>query len=197
MMDILINGKKMDYEIENEKTVGEVLGSVETACEQSGMTITAISVDGSVVPANMLDALFERDLAGISLIELETLSGTDVLNMLHELGNRFTVCVPLLREIPVQLQTGKDLPVMETIHSFSLDLQNLYKLLPLLGITGLPAEGPGVDGIPLGSYPSELSPVLSELLEALEKKDTVLAGDLSEYELAPRIERLGAVLSAV
>ena len=47
------------------------------------------------------------------------------------------------------------------------------------------------------SYYGFLSPILEELLDALKKKDTILVGDLSEYELAPKIEELSAVLSAL
>jgi hypothetical protein len=196
-MDILINGNKIDYTIEKEKNLGEILGAIESLCEESGMTITGIRVDGSTFEADTLDPLFERDPSGISTIELDTINSQDIIGMLRDFGNRMSGFVPQLKEIPVQLQTGKDMTVLETIHRFSLDLQGLYQVLPLIPLAGLPGEISAVDGIPFGEYPSELAPVLSELIKALEIKDTVLAGDLSEYELAPRIERLGMALSAV
>ena len=196
-MDILINGNKIDYTIEKEKNLGEILGAIESACEESGMTITGIRVDGSTFDADTLDSLFAREPSGISTIELDTINSKDIIGMLRDFGNRMSGFVPQLKEIPVQLQTGKDMTVLETIHRFSLDLQGLYQVLPLIPLAGLPCESSGVDGIPFGEYPSELAPVLSELIKALEIKDTVLAGDLSEYELAPRIERLGMALSAV
>jgi len=196
-MDILINGNKIDYTIEKEKNLGEILGAIESLCEESGMTITGIRVDGSTFEADTLDPLFARDPSGISTIELDTINSQDIIGMLRDFGNRMSGFVPQLKEIPVQLQTGKDMTVLETIHRFSLDLQGLYQVLPLIPLAGLPGESSTVDGIPFGEYPSELAPVLSELIKALEIKDTVLAGDLSEYELAPRIERLGMALSAV
>ena len=196
-MDILINGNKIDYTIEKEKNLGEILGDIESLCEESGMTITGIRVDGSTFEADTLDPLFARDPSGISTIELDTINSQDIIGMLRDFGNRMSGFVPQLKEIPVQLQTGKDMTVLETIHRFSLDLQGLYQVLPLIPLAGLPGESSAVDGIPFGEYPSELAPVLSELIKALEIKDTVLAGDLSEYELAPRIERLGMALSAV
>lgn len=196
-MDILINGSKIDYTIEKEKNLGEILGAIESVCEESGMTITGIRVDGSTFEADTLDPLFARDPSGISTIELDTINSQDIIGMLRDFGNRMSGFVPQLKEIPVQLQTGKDMTVLETIHRFSLDLQGLYQVLPLIPLARLPGEISAVDGIPFGEYPSELAPVLSELIKALEIKDTVLAGDLSEYELAPRIERLGMALSAV
>jgi len=196
-MDICINGEKIAYNIESEKTIGEILGSVESECEKAGMTVIGIRADGRQIPAGELDAFFVREPASVARIDLDTISGNDVLDLLRELGGQFSDCVSGLRDIPVQLQTGKDILVMETINRFSTALQSLYQALPLLSITRLKGAAPAIDGIPLDAYPSELSPILSDLLDALKNKDTVLVGDLSEYELAPRIEKLGAILSAV
>ncbi len=196
-MEIRINGEQIDFQLESEKNIGDILGSVESECEKSGMTITGIRVDGIEIPADSLDGLFLRDIGSVSAMDLTTISGKDVERLLRDLGTRFSVSVSLLQEVPVLLQTGKDLQVLEYIHRFSSDLQNLYQLLPLLSIAGIRSETAGSGSIDLEAYPSELAPILGQLLAALEAKDTVLVGDLSEYELAPRIEKLGAALAAV
>lgn len=196
-MDILINGATIEYIREGENSLGEILGSLESACEKAGMTITGISVDGTRLAAEELDAYFSRSPEEVSVISLETINGQDVLSMLHDLGAEFTRCVEPLLEIPVQLQTGKEMAVMETINRFSVQLQNLYRLLPLLPIAGFPEGLPLVEDSPLTDVPGNLSPILEELLSALKNKDTILVGDLSEYELAPRIEKIGAALSAI
>jgi hypothetical protein len=197
MMEIVLNGNKLDFSIEDEKTVGEILGGVESECERSGMTITGISLDGTALSAGELDGLFARSPESVGRIDLDTISGTDVSAMLRSTGSRFTDLVSRLREIPVQLQTGKDLLVLETIHEFSDGLQGLYQLIPLVSLTGRPASDIQIGEISLDAWPSEVSPFLSDLLEAMKSRDTVLVGDLSEYEIAPRIEQLGAVLLAV
>lgn len=196
-MDLYINGSKIDFATEGEKTVGEALGSIESACEKEGMTITGIRADGKDIPAGELDDLFAGTIDSVGTIELATISGNDVKALIRELGGKFADSASQLRDIPVQLQTGKDLSVMETINSFSSNLQDLYRLIPLLSITGLPPNEPAIDGIALGAYPSELTPLLTDLLDGLKNHDTILVGDLSEYELAPRIERLGAALVSV
>ncbi len=196
-MDIIINGEKIDFQLESEKNIGDILGSLESECEKSGMSITGIRVDGVTIPADNLDPLFLQEISSVTSMELTTISGKDIERLLHELGTRFSLCVSTLQDVPVLLQTGKDLQVLESIHRFSNDLQNLYQLLPLISITGIQTGSSGSDEANLESYPSELAPILGQLLAALETKDTILVGDLSEYELAPRIEKLGAVLSAV
>lgn len=196
-MDIFINGVTIEYIRENEATIGEILGSLESACERAGMTITGIRVDDAVLDATKLDDLFLQSPETVSKIELDTINGDDVKTMLRELGTEFTDCVGPLMDIPVQLQTGKESIVMETINRFSVELQNLYRLLPLLPLTGFEPGEPRVASRPLSEIAGVLSPVLEELLAALKSHDTIMVGDLSEYELAPKIEELGTVLSAV
>ena len=43
-------------------------------------------------------------------------------------------------------------------------------------------------------FKEELNKILKELLEAFAAKDSVLIGDLMEYEIAPRLEQLRAFL---
>ena len=54
-----------------------------------------------------------------------------------------------------------------------------------------------VGGMPLQDFYGELNSILEELLEAFEAKDSVLIGDLMEYEIAPRLEQLRAFLQEV
>jgi hypothetical protein len=41
---------------------------------------------------------------------------------------------------------------------------------------------------------SELNPVLRDLVAAFDARDSVLIGDLLEYEIAPRMERIAPLL---
>lgn len=193
-MDILVNGINVDFTLESERTLGEVLGSVEEAVEESGQTVVAVRIDGAAVPAEKLDAEFARNIESVSRVELDTFSKEDIVSMLGDIGTELSASVPLLEEIPVHLLTGKDQTVMETIHAFSVQVERLYRALPLLPLTGIPDERLMVGEVPLASYPGELAPLLGELLSALERKDTVTVGDIAEYELAPRITALGTLL---
>jgi hypothetical protein len=51
---------------------------------------------------------------------------------------------------------------------------------------------------PIDTYLAEFNAALRELLAAYEQRDTVLVGDIAEYEMAPRLRNLHtAVASAV
>ncbi len=89
--------------------------------------------------------------------------------------------VPILEELPVLLQTGKDSEAMQHIITFTELAGKLTRLFPYNGIE---------ESSDLVSHYRELNPVLSELTEAFDSSDAVLIGDLVEYEIAPRITQL-------
>jgi hypothetical protein len=84
-----------------------------------------------------------------------------------------------LSEVSVMLQTGRDRAAMEVVIGFTDAAQELIDLLPFL-----PPEAER------GRLVSELTPVLRELASAFDARDGILIGDLLEYEIAPRMERI-------
>ena len=84
-----------------------------------------------------------------------------------------------LPEVSVLLQTGKDKAAMETVIGFTDTVQSALALVPFLPPN--PERGRLI---------SELTPVLRDLAGAFDAKDSVLIGDLLEYEVAPRVTAL-------
>jgi hypothetical protein len=95
--------------------------------------------------------------------------------------------VPVLEELPVLLQTGKDNEAMQHIITFTELTGKLTRLIPYVRLqTGIDIAG-GSDAGTFEQLYLELNPVLAELTEAFSSLDAVLIGDLVEYEIAPRI----------
>jgi hypothetical protein len=94
-----------------------------------------------------------------------------------------------LGEVPVLLQTGKDNAAMQTIASFT-EMAQLF--IRLIGFVFTPEEARRIDieGVDVEHYSQKLNTHLRELVEAFEKKDYILIGDLCEYEIAPKIRPL-------
>jgi len=88
-----------------------------------------------------------------------------------------------LDEIAVQLQTGKDKQAMETIIKMTELFQALTRTLAWVDNQGLKDSIEALNGI------------LGEFEEGLKAGDTVLIGDLLEYEIKPRLINLPAKLS--
>jgi hypothetical protein len=94
--------------------------------------------------------------------------------------------LPDVREVPVQLQTGEDSAAMQTVIRFTELTMKMLRILPaapdLRALT--------VDDQPVDDHIQGLNEMLGELTEAFVANDTVLVGDLLEYEIVERIEAL-------
>ena len=196
-MNISLNGEPLDFELEGEKTAGEIMAQLEVLCEGAGMTITHVRSDGRDIPESELDAFFEADIAGISNLEIETISGADILQMAGRAAEDFAQLSVGLQDIPLLLQTGRGAEAMDTITRLSEELQALSRLLPLLSLAGVPDDALQIEEMNPGEYLASIFPFIEEITQALETQDTVTIGDISEYEIAPRVEEIGKFLSAV
>jgi hypothetical protein len=130
---------------------------------------------------------------GISPQDLEKL----LEERLREFGNpqgELEVSAPLvetlvrrLKDLPLDVQTGKDGRAAETMGLFSSLAEKLFRLFKLLRIGGFFPENLTIGGSPIRQFIGEFDSAIKELIEAYEGRDTVLVGDLAEYELAPRL----------
>jgi hypothetical protein len=92
-----------------------------------------------------------------------------------------------LEDLPLDIQTGKDGRAAETMQLFSRTAEKLFRLLFILKTSGLLLETLVIDGRNVKDFMTEFDSALKELNAAYENRDAVLIGDLSEYELAPRL----------
>jgi len=128
--------------------------------------------DGDVSPRILLPIIEER------LRELDDPAGE--LAALEPLVS--DVCVRL-EDLPLDIQTGKDGQAAQTVQIFSSIAEKIFRIFNMLE-----AEGPATDEIT--GYKTEFSTVVKDMMAAYEQHDTVLVGDLAEYELAPRLRTL-------
>ncbi len=73
-MEIVINGQKIDYELENEKTIGEVLKGIFTWLEKADMRINSIQVDEATLTG---DQLFDRSIDTVQKLQIESISNRE------------------------------------------------------------------------------------------------------------------------
>lgn len=83
-----------------------------------------------------------------------------------------------LEEVPVLLQTGEGADAMRRLAGFTGLVERLVRLYPLWA-----AENNGKQ-----ADFEELNKILAELIQALGDEDSVLVGDLVEYEVVPKVE---------
>ena len=92
-----------------------------------------------------------------------------------------------MEELPLDMQTGKDLRAAETIQLFSRTCEKLFRFFFICKLEGLSIDSFFIEDIPALTFLEEFNSALTELSGAYEKQDIVLTGDISEYELAPKV----------
>jgi hypothetical protein len=93
-----------------------------------------------------------------------------------------------LVDLPLDTQTGKDLRAAETIQIFSAIAEKIFRIFRQFDIQGC------IQQETVAQLIVEFGAAVKELLEAYERRDTVLIGDLAEYEMAPRLGELYNVI---
>ena len=196
-MNIRINGAPLDFALEGEKTAGEIMAQLEALCESSGMTITAVKAGGREIPEDELDGFFASDIESIGDLEIDAISGKEILELAGRIATDFARLSADLEDIPLLLQTGRGRNAMDTIALLSEKMEYLRRLLPLLALAGVPEEALKIEGMNPGEYLASVFSYMKETAAAIEQEDTVTIGDISEYEIAPRLQAIGDFLSAI
>jgi hypothetical protein len=101
------------------------------------------------------------------------------------------ICQRLV-DLPLDIQTGKDSRAAQTIQLFTAVTEKIFRIIKQLDIQGYLEQT--TDGKPFIQLITEFGKVLKELLEAYEKNDSVLVGDLTEYEASPKLKNLFEVI---
>ena len=188
-MVIKINGEELSYTLENEKTLGEVLGSIEEACCREHETIVQVAVDGKELTSHELDLLFKQPVDTDITVELSTFSGAEIRNYMKSLTQELSDYAKDFEQIPVYMQTGKDVQALKLLGVFSEKLNELYRALLLSDVTELPIDIQ-IEGKSIHEYQKEITALLQEIVSSIEEKDIIQVGDLAEYELAPLVKTL-------
>jgi hypothetical protein len=101
-------------------------------------------------------------------------------------------CERLIR-LPLDIQTGRDSIAAQTIQVFSAVAEKIFRIFKQLDIQGY-LKGPSEKGKSLSHLITNFGILLKDLLEAYEKNDSVLVGDITEYEASPKLKELYAAI---
>ena len=101
---------------------------------------------------------------------------------LEQLKNSFEKTAEDAGNVSILLQTGKDREAMETVIRFVEFMKKFSRILGILDIKkSIPVKKEEI---------SEFNSMLKELCSAIENSDSVLVGDLLEYEIIPVVENI-------
>ncbi|MBU0599650.1 hypothetical protein KKD87_00790 [bacterium] len=191
-MEIVLNGRNLDFELEDEKTLGDVLLVIgKWTAEVNAEVITKIKIntDEVILPAEGFDS--KKPIEEIKKLELETkrVATKDLLAELASFKDKLNLLTKDLIDVAVKLQTGNDLKAME---AFQDDITILEDLITLTHNSGrcfnLNYSQIKVNEKTVEEEILALKDLLKEVIMAFENKDMVMLCDLLEYELSPLME---------
>lgn len=190
-----------DIEFEGERfhkrvlRVGDLRDHIGEA-QRSGnrIALTALLRD-SLAPlcdgiVRALPVILEKGAVGVP--------GEDLLDEISELQPVITALPERLETIAVKISIGDSAKGMEEFASAVGALERAFQLLDRsrkelsISLADLTIEGKSFD-----ERNQALMGVLQELIEAFERKDRVLIGDLIEYEIAPVTEAVAEIMEKI
>lgn len=193
-MEFYLNGEVLDITLEGEKTVGEVLRSFEKTAQENNCATIAINVDGKKIEAEEFDKVATQELRDDTRIELTAVSQNSVTQAFKESSEEISKTVDLLLELPVLLQSGSNSKVKDSITRLADAVDNFCHITALSSLFPEKFGKISVDGKNLSEFFADFTPVFNDLNGAMESGDTVLLGDLAEYEISPRLKALAAAV---
>lgn len=193
-MELFVNGSKLDVQLEDEKTVGDVLKAFEEECQKINTTTVAIQINGKNITADLFEEAAKEELKDDTIIELKTISQAAIEASFEEERKFCLKLADELKSVSIYLQSGKDNEANKLITSLADLIDNICHTASLSALFPDKFGNLLIDGKTLPDFFLDFSGILSELEKALETKDSVLTGDLAEYEISPRLEMLAKSL---
>jgi len=194
MIDFYINGQKIDAQIEDEQTVGDVLKSFERTCEENEAAVIGIVVDGIQITAETFDEEAAKPISSNSKFEFSIVTKNDIKASFAKLAELFTQLAIEMEQVPVALQNGKNVEVSKSIKNLADSIEQFCHVATLASLFPETFNNTKIGSINFNEFFAEFSPILKDFEEALQNNDSVMLGDLSEYEICPRLQSISAAL---
>ncbi|HOF12291.1 MAG TPA: hypothetical protein PKW26_06620 [Treponemataceae bacterium] len=189
-MQITINKQKTDIELENEKTLGDVLRAFQKSFEENDAALIGLGIDDLILHPNDLAAFMEKPLSEISDLNLETILLSDIREALATFTLPLETLSNQFLDIGVLYQANKDTEVSKIITEFADFFSSLSKTISLLSLFPNYFNKTKINDEMILDYLNNFSSILIEFENALANNDKVLVADLAEYEIAPSLETL-------
>lgn len=191
-MDVIVDGAS-NYDLKGEPAdVLTAVGAISEFLRSQGRSILSLQVDGSdVQPEEMAERLKDLPVGAVERIEI----GSESTSVLVE--NSLEGLMASLPELPAVCRNLAEVfqgeNPEEGFDPF-VELAGLWASIKsrealVAEALDLDTETLEVNGKPLPAMHAELNQCLEEAEQALKDGDTILLGDLLEYELAPRAEQ--------
>lgn len=194
MVELYINGQLVDVKIEDEETIGDVLQSFEMTCEQNDAAVIGITVDGKQITAEIFDQEAEKELGENTKFEFAVVTKNDIKASFKKLAELFNELSLQMEQVPVELQNGKNKEVSLSIKQLADNIDQFCHVATLATLFPETFKTPEIGGMTFDDFFKDFAPILKDFEDALQNNDSVMIGDLSEYEICPRLQSISETL---
>ena len=194
MIEFYINGQAVDVQLEGEQTIGDVLKSFESTCEENKAAVIGITVDGKQITADIFDEEAAMPLGKDTKFDFSIVTESDIKASFAKLSELFNELANQMEGVPVALQSGKNLEVSESIKKLADSIDQFCHIATLASLFPETFSSESLNGINFKDFFADFSPILKDFEDALQNNDTVMLGDLSEYEICPRLKDIAKAL---
>ncbi len=195
MIEFFINGTSVDVQIEDEQTIGDVLTSFERTCEENKVAVIGIIVDGKQITADIFDEEACKELGKNTKFEFTVVSENDIKASFIKLTELFNELAEKMEQIPVELQNGKNVEAGNSIKQLADAIDQFCHIATLASLFPETFKDSSIENMNFADFFADFSPVLKDFEEALQNNDTVMIGDLAEYEICPRLKQISSFLA--
>ena len=155
------------------------------------ITLINVYTDSNKKETNIKNILQDYLANLLKILKSRIKEVTTPFTELQETTEKLKILIPVITDVALMLQTGNDKKAMDSVLQF-IDLsEKLIRIFPFLveqGYTDIRNQSIGNDNF--SDFYKDLNDILLELLEAFDIKDSILIGDLMEYEIVPRLDKL-------
>ncbi len=197
MIEFYINGQQVDVQLEDEQTIGDVLQSFEKTCEENEAAVIGITVNGKQITAELFDEEAAKTLDKNSKFEFSIVTKNDIKASFAKLSELFNELALQMEGVPVALQSGKNLEVSESIKKLADSIDQFCHIATLASLFPDTFTATSLGGMNFKDFFANFSPILKDFEDALQNNDTVMLGDLSEYEICPRLKEISEALKTI
>jgi len=197
MIEFYINGQQVEVQIEDEQTTGDVLRSFEATCEENEAAVIGITVDGRKITADVFDEEAQKPLGANTKFEFSIVTKNEIKASFEKLSELFSELASQMESVPVALQSGKNLEVSESIKKLADSIEQFCHIATLASLFPDSFKDVSLNGMNFKDFFADFSPILKDFEDALQNNDTVMLGDLSEYEICPRLKEISAALKGM
>ncbi|MCR4630239.1 MAG: hypothetical protein K5786_01250 [Treponema sp.] len=195
MVEFYINGQNVDVKIEDEETIGDLLNSFEQICEENEVSVIGINIDGRKITAETFDEEAKKSLSGNEKFDFTIITKEEIKQSFFKLSELFTELASKMEEVPSDLQNGKNLEVSESIKKLADSINQFSHTAALASLYPETFAETTIDGLTFNEFFGDFSSILKDFESALQNNDTIMIGDLSEYEICPRLRSIAEALN--